>query len=76
MLGALLGRKIGMTQVYNEVGIIKPVTVLEVGPCTVLQVKTVETDGYSAVQLVFLDKLRRKASRPESGHARKANTEP
>ena len=76
MLGALLGRKIGMTQVYDETGTLRPVTVLEVGPCTVLQVKTTQTDGYSAVQLGFADKLRRKASRPESGHVRKVNTEP
>jgi large subunit ribosomal protein L3 len=76
VVGALLGRKIGMTQVYNEAGILKPVTVLEVGPCTVLQVKTTATDGYSAVQLGFADKLRRKASKPESGHVRKVNAEP
>ncbi len=76
MVGALLGRKIGMTQVYDEGGILKPVTVLEVGPCTVLQVKTAATDGYSALQLGFADKLRRKASKPESGHVRKVNSEP
>lgn len=76
MLGALLGRKIGMTQVYNEAGILKPVTVLEIGPCWVLQVKTVKTDGYSAVQLGFADKPRRKATQPETGHVRKANAEP
>ncbi len=76
MLGALLGRKIGMTQVYNDAGTLKPVTVLEVGPCWVLQIKTVDTDGYSAVQLGFADKPRRKATRPETGHVRKVNTEP
>ena len=72
----MLGRKIGMTQVYNDAGVLKPVTVLEVGPCTVLQVKTVKTDGYAAVQLGFADKLRRKASKPESGHVKKVNAEP
>lgn len=76
MLAALLGRKIGMTQVYDDAGNLKPVTVLEVGPCTVLQVKTVETDGYSAVQLGFADKPRRKANQPETGHVKKVNAEP
>lgn len=55
----LLGRKIGMTQVYGDEGEIVPVTVLEVGPCTVLQVKTTERDGYEAVQVGFDDKLSR-----------------
>ena len=76
MLGALLGRKIGMTQVYDEAGLLKPVTVLEVGPCTVLQVKTVDTDGYSAVQLGFADKPRRKANQSETGHVKKVDAEP
>lgn len=56
----LLGRKVGMTQVYGEDGNIVPVTVLEAGPCTVLQVKTAERDGYDAVQVGFDDKLSRK----------------
>lgn len=56
----LLGRKVGMTQVYGDDGAIVPVTVLEVGPCTVLQVKTVDRDGYAAVQIGFADKLSRK----------------
>ncbi len=64
----LLGRKIGMTQVYDEDGALVPVTVVEAGPCTVLQVRTVERDGYEAVQLGFDDKPRRKASRAERGH--------
>jgi large subunit ribosomal protein L3 len=64
----LLGRKIGMTQVYDEKGDIVPVTVLEVGPCTVLQVRTPDVDGYHAVQLGYLDKPRRKAIRAERGH--------
>lgn len=62
----LLGRKVGMTQVYGEGGIMVPVTVIEAGPCAVLQVKTAERDGYSAVQLGFDDKLSEKdKSRPE-----------
>jgi large subunit ribosomal protein L3 len=64
----LLGLKVGMTQVYDDQGVLAPVTVLQVGPCPVLQVRTPETDGYHAVQLGFLDKERRKATRPERGH--------
>lgn len=64
----LLGLKIGMTQVYDDKGILAPVTVLQMGPCPVLQVRTKERDGYDAVQLGFLDKARRKATRPERGH--------
>jgi large subunit ribosomal protein L3 len=67
----LLGRKIGMTQVYDDKGDIVPVTVLEVGPCTVLQIRTPERDGYHAVQLGYLDKPRRKAIRAERGHVAK-----
>src|SRR5256714_6289521 len=64
----MLGRKVGMTQVYDEEGKIAPVTVLQVGPCPVLQVRDQQRDGYDAVQLGFLDKPRRKATRPERGH--------
>lgn len=64
----LLGVKVGMTQVYDDQGRIAPVTVLQVGPCPVLQVRDKERDGYDAVQLGFLQKLRRKATRPERGH--------
>jgi len=64
----LLGRKVGMTQVFDEAGNIIPVTVLQVGPCTVLQVREPERDGYHAVQLGYLDKPRHKARRSERGH--------
>lgn len=64
----LLGRKVGMTQVFDETGAVIPVTVLELGPCVVLQVRTAEKDGYEAVQLGFGDKPRRLASRAERGH--------
>ncbi len=67
MSKGILGRKVGMTQIFQEDGTAVPVTVLEVGPCHVLQVKTVERDGYDAVQLGFLDKPRRLASRSERG---------
>jgi len=72
----LLGRKVGMTQIYEANGIAVPVTVLECGPCTVLQVRTAERDGYSAVQLGFADKRRKVASQAERGHARKVSAEP
>jgi large subunit ribosomal protein L3 len=71
----LLGRKVGMTQLYREDGTVVPVTVLECGPCTVLQVRTPDRDGYSAVQLGFDDKKRKSATQAERGHARKAGAE-
>jgi large subunit ribosomal protein L3 len=64
----LLGTKVGMTQVYDDKGKLAPVTVLQVGPCPVLQVRDPERDGYHAVQVGFKDKERRKASRAERGH--------
>ena len=76
MLPALLGKKIGMTQVYDDEGNLHPVTVVEAGPCDVLQVKTAETDGYNAVQLGFEDVKPHRASKPAIGHAAKAGTKP
>jgi large subunit ribosomal protein L3 len=64
----LLGLKVGMTQLYDDAGKLAPVTVLQVGPCPVLQVRTQERDGYDAVQLGFLNKPRNKATLPERGH--------
>lgn len=64
----LLGRKVGMTQVYDTEGRLLPVTVIQAGPCVVLQVRTKDRDGYEAVQLGFEDKPRRLASRSERGH--------
>lgn len=64
----LLGLKVGMTQVYDDKGQISPVTVLQVGPCPVLLVRDQNRDGYDAVQVGFLEKLRRKANRAERGH--------
>jgi large subunit ribosomal protein L3 len=72
----LLGRKVGMTQIYEADGTAVPVTVLECGPCTVLQVRTAERDGYHALQLGFADKKRKSATQAERGHARKVDTEP
>jgi large subunit ribosomal protein L3 len=71
MTKGILGRKVGMTQIYDEKGACIPVTVVQAGPCHVLQVRTKERDGYEAVQLGFLDKPRRLASRSERGHVAK-----
>jgi large subunit ribosomal protein L3 len=64
----LLGRKVGMTQIFDEAGNVVPVTVIQAGPCRVLQIRTQERDGYEAVQLGFADKPRRLAARSERGH--------
>jgi large subunit ribosomal protein L3 len=76
MRAGLLGRKVGMTQIYRDDGTVVPITVLECGPCTVLQVRTSDRDGYHAWQLGFDDKKRKSATQAERGHARKVNTEP
>ena len=70
----ILGRKIGMTQVFDEAGHAVPVTVVEAGPCRVAQLKTVDSDGYSAVQLAFGDA--RRPSKPATGHYSKAGIDP
>ena len=72
----LLGKKIGMTQVFNPDGTRYAVTALEVGPCTVVQKRTIEKDGYVALQLGFEEKAERKVSRPELGHFNKAKITP
>ena len=76
MTKGILGRKIGMTQVFAENGELIPVTVIEAAPNVVLQKKTAETDGYNAVQLGLEDKRAKLANKPEQGHAAKANTAP
>lgn len=70
----ILGRKVGMTQLYDESGQVVPVTVIEAGPCDVLQIRTVERDGYEAVQLGFADKPRRLANRSTRGHVAKLDS--
>ena len=72
MQKAIIGKKVGMTQIFDENGKVIPVTVVEAGPCTVTQKKTVETDGYEAVQLGFEDVKESKLSKPEAGHLKKA----
>jgi len=70
----LLGRKVGMTQIYDPGGNVIPVTVIQAGPCHVLQLKTLQQDGYEAVQLGFDDKPRRRASRSQRGHVAKLDS--
>ena len=72
----ILGRKIGMTQVFSKDGKLIPVTVVEVAPNTVMQVKTLESDGYNAIQLACVEKKEKNANKPEMGRAKKANTTP
>ena len=76
MKKALLGRKIGMTQIFDEHGKVIPVTVIEAGPCTVVQIKTKDADGYEAVQLGFGEVKANKVIKPKAGHFKKANVEP
>ena len=71
----LLGKKIGMTRVYNEMGSVIPVTVIEAGPCKVLQVKSESNDGYNAIQVGFGEKRAKRITKPLAGHFRKADTE-
>ncbi|MBE3597206.1 MAG: 50S ribosomal protein L3 [Hydrogenibacillus sp.] len=72
----ILGRKLGMTQIFDASGEVVPVTVIEAGPCVVLQKKDVATDGYEAIQLGYLDKKEHRANKPEKGHTAKADTAP
>ena len=75
MSKGLIGKKVGMTQIFDEKGMIIPVTVIEAGPCVVAQVKTVETDGYNAIQLGFGEVKSHKVNKPQAGHFAKANVE-
>ncbi len=74
MKKGIIGRKVGMTQIFDEIGNVIPVTVIEAGPCVVAQKKTVETDGYNAVQLGFIDAKEKNATKPVKGHFEKAGT--
>ena len=75
MKKAIIGKKVGMTQIFDEAGNVIPVTVVEAGPCVVTQKKTVETDGYTAVQLGYGEVAEKKLSKPEAGHLKKAGVE-
>jgi len=72
----ILGRKLGMTQIWDDENRVVPVTVIEAGPCRVVQLKTPERDGYSAVQLAFGDTKQQRLSKPELGHLKKADAPP
>lgn len=73
---AIIGRKVGMTQIFDENGIMIPVTVVEAGPCPVVQVKTKESDGYSALKLGFLETSEKALNKPELGQFKKAGVKP
>jgi large subunit ribosomal protein L3 len=75
-MSMLLGKKVGMTRVYDESGRLIPVTVIQAGPCTVTQVKTADTDGYDAIQLGFEDVKPSRQKHPQVGHAAKAGASP
>jgi large subunit ribosomal protein L3 len=75
-MSGIIGKKVGMTSVFNEKGVNVPVTVIEAGPCVVTQVKTKETDGYDAVQLAFDDKKAKSTTKPMLKHFEKAGTTP
>ena len=75
MQKAIIGKKVGMTQIFDETGKVIPVTVVEAGPCVVTQKKTIENDGYEAVQLGFESVKESKLSKPEAGHLKKAGVE-
>lgn len=70
----ILGRKLGMTRVYNEVGRSIPVTVIEAGPCTVLQKKTIDNEGYNAIQVGFLEKKASRVNKPDAGHFKRSGS--
>ncbi len=72
----LIGKKVGMTSIFDEEGRNVPCTVIQAGPCVITQIKTVENDGYASIQLAFEDKKEKKTSRPLIGHFKKANTSP
>ena len=73
---AIIGKKVGMTQIFDETGKVIPVTVIEAGPCVVAQVKSEETDGYNAIQLGFGDVKESKLNKPERGHFANAKIAP
>jgi large subunit ribosomal protein L3 len=76
MVTGLIGKKVGMTQLFAADGTVSPATVLRAGPCVVVQTKTVETDGYEAVQLGFVDERPTKENKPTTGHFKKAGVPP
>ena len=76
MKKAIIGKKVGMTQIFDEKGKVIPVTVIEAGPCVVTQKKTTEKDGYDAIQLGYQEVAEKKLTKPENGHLKKAGVSP
>ena len=76
MVAALLGKKIGMTRIYDDKGVMTPVTVIQAGPCTIMQVKTTDSEGYNALQIGFGEVKRTRRKKPQVGHAKIAKTTP
>jgi len=76
MVNGIIGRKVGMTQLFLEDGTLEPATVLKAGPCVVVQAKTAQADGYEAVQIGFVESKKYKANKPTAGHYKKANVPP
>lgn len=76
MKSAILGKKVGMTTIYNDQGVATPVTVIEAGPCPVVNIRTIERDGYSAIQLGFGSIRENLVNKPEAGHFKKAGVSP
>jgi large subunit ribosomal protein L3 len=75
-MALLIGKKIGMTQLFDEAGVVTPVTVIEAGPCPIVQVKTPEKEGYSAVQIGFIDAKESRTTSPQAGHFKRAGVKP
>lgn len=75
-MAGILGLKIGMTQIFDDNGLLIPVTVVKAGPCYVTQIKTEKNDGYNAVQVAFLDKKEKRVTKPLKGHFEKAGVSP
>jgi large subunit ribosomal protein L3 len=73
MVTGIIGKKVGMTQVFDADGTVHPATVIKAGPCVVVQAKTAQTDGYESVQLGFVEEKPAKANKPDAGHFKKAN---
>ena len=76
MVNGIIGRKVGMTQVFDEDGTVHPATVIKAGPCVVVQAKTIQTDGYESVQLAFVEETPAKVRKPMAGHYKKASVPP
>src|SRR6187431_3221680 len=76
MVNGIIGRKVGMTQLFLEDGTLEPATVIKAGPCVVVQAKTAQSDGYEAVQIGFVEGKKYKANKPTAGHYKKANVPP